>query len=63
MSLQIVPYGKTSVWIDKVFRDGTPFTTSAIRYPHNGQIAYDNPFPLSKEDKEIVENWFKSDER
>lgn len=63
MSLQIVPYGKTSVWIDKVYRDGTFLSTSAIRYPHNGVIAYENPHALSKEDRKFVEKWFSTDER
>lgn len=63
MSLQIVPYGKSSVWIDKVYRDGTFLSTSAIRYPHSGVIAYDNPHALSKEDKRSVARFFAKDER
>jgi hypothetical protein len=63
MSVTITPNGKFSVWIDKVYRDGTFLSTSAIRYPHSGVIAYDNPHALSKDDHRTVARFFAKDRR
>jgi hypothetical protein len=62
MSVTITPYGTCSVWIDKVYRDGTFLSTSAIRY-ENGVVGYDNPHALSIEDRRKVTRWFRKDTR
>lgn len=59
MQLFITAHGEHSVFLVKRYANGTEEQSYAIRYPHNGIIAYDHPFAFSQKDRRQVEKWFR----
>jgi hypothetical protein len=63
MKLFITAHGEHSVFLVKRYANGREVVSYAIRYPHNGIIAYDNPFLFSQKDRNEVTKWFKNKDK